>query len=439
MTGELKAGVAEVNITPPIGVSLCGFGNRAGPAETVYDDLFVRALVLDDGRTRLAIVTSDLISFAPDLVTRIRDLVESAAGIPGGCLLLNGSHSHSGPTVMSFRSMGRRDQAYEDVLCRQVAGAVRMAVDRLDAVSIHGGRAPVRIAHNRRARRDGHMTIGHNPQGPEAPWVDVLRIDNRAGSALGLLYTTAAHPVNLRGLAFSAEFPGYAARFIRRELDGGLPMFAQGCCGDINCTPMDGTLRTTMQQGELLGAAAVAAARRAEPLSSNRLGSERQVIHLPTRIPSVDEAQRALNEQKDRVRHAENDSEASDYLTLQYRGQIAWAKDYLAAAQNRQPRPEAFEIQVLRIGETAVVAYPGEMFVDYQLEMDRSSPFEKTITLGFSNGCIGYVPTAVAFPEGGYEVDHAFRYYGTLMITSACERMIKSATLELLDRLKRNG
>ncbi|MDE3000689.1 MAG: hypothetical protein OXU79_16575 [Gemmatimonadota bacterium] len=436
---ELKAGVAEVNITPPIGISLCGFGNRKGPADTVYDDLFARALVLDDGRTRLAIVTSDLISFAPDVVQRLRDLVERVAGVPGQGLLLNGSHSHSGPTVMSFRSMGSRDVAYEDVLCRQVAGAVRMAADRLEPVLLRIGRAPVRIAHNRRARRNGRMTIGHNPGGAEAPWVDVLRIDARSGPMLGLLYMTAAHPVNLRGLAFSAEFPGYAARAIRRELDGAVPMFAQGCCGDVNCTPMDGALQTTVRLGELLGGAAVNAARHAEPLQSNVLGLARQVVYLPTRIPSVDEAERALEDQKTRVREAERDPDATDYLIRQYRGQIEWAEDYLRAARSGRPRPQAFEIQAMRIGEAAMVAYPGEMFVDYQLEMDRTSPFKKTFTLAYSNGCIGYVPTAKAFPEGGYEVDHAFRYYGTLMITSACERMIKSATLELLEGLKRGN
>ena len=437
--GELKAGVAEVNITPPVGNSLCGFGNRKGPAETVCDDLFARTLVLDDGRTRLAIVTADLISFAPDLVRRIRDLVERVARVPGEGVLLNGSHSHSGPTVMSFRSMGSRDVAYEDVLCRQVAGAVRMAADRLEPVSLRVGRAPVRIAHNRRARRNGRMTIGHNPEGAEAPWVDVLRIDARSGSPIGLLYTTAAHPVNLRGLAFSAEFPGYAARTIRRELDGALPMFAQGCCGDVNCAPMDGALRTTIRQGELLGEAAVNAARHAAPLQSNSLGVARQVIYLPTRIPSVDEAERAIADQKARVREAEQDPEATDYLVCQYRGQIEWAEDYLRVARSRRPRPAAFEIQAMRIGAAALVAYPGEMFVDYQLQMDRASPFRKTFTLAFSNGCIGYVPTAKAFPEGGYEVDHAYRYYGTLMITSACEPMIHSATLELLEGLKRGN
>lgn len=434
--GELKAGVAEVTITPPVGTSLCGFGNRKGPAETVYDDLFARALVMDDGRTRLAIVTSDLISFATDLVQRLRNLVERDAGVPGEGLLLNGSHSHSGPTVMSFRSMGSRDVAYEDVLCRLVAGAVRMAVDRLEPVSLLIGRAPVRIAHNRRARRNGRMTIGHNPEGAEAPWVDVLRIDDRSGSPLGLLYTTAAHPVNLRGLAFSAEFPGYAAQTIRRELGGALPMFAQGCCGDINCTPMDGTLKTTVRQGELLGGAAVNAARHAEPLQSNVLGVARQEIYLPTRIPTVDEAEHALEDQRTRVREAEQNSETTEYLVHQYRGQIEWAEDYLRAARSRRPVPEAFEIQAMRIGEAALVAYPGEMFVDYQLEMEHASPFKKTFTLAYSNGCIGYVPTAKAFPEGGYEVDHAYRYYGTLMITSACERMIKSATGEMLNGLK---
>ena len=150
----------------------------------------------------------------------------------------------------------------------------------------------------------------------------------------------------------------------------------------------------------------------------------------------MDEAERALEDQKARVREAEQDPEATDYLICQYRGQIGWAEAYLRTARNRRPRPEAFEIQAMRIGEAALVAYPGEMFVDYQLEMDQASPFRKTFTLAYSNGCIGYVPTAKAFPEGGYEVDHAFRYYGTLMITSACERMIKSATLELLDGLK---
>ena len=83
----LRAGVAEVNITPPVGITLCGFSARKGPSASVHDDLYARALVLDDGRTRLGVVTADVISFAPDLVDRIRTLVaeqERAHGVPPG-------------------------------------------------------------------------------------------------------------------------------------------------------------------------------------------------------------------------------------------------------------------------------------------------------------------------------------------------------------------
>ncbi|MDP6777436.1 MAG: hypothetical protein QGI83_11810, partial [Candidatus Latescibacteria bacterium] len=374
--------------------------------------------------------------FSPDLVQRIRDDVSEQNGIPGPCVMLCGSHSHSGPTVMSFRSMGDRDPAYEDVLCRKVAGAVKMAADGLDSVSLSAGRAPVRIGYNRREMRQGKTVLGHNPGGPEAPWVDVLRLDRSNGSPIGLLYTTASHPVNLRGLEFSAELPGAAARFIAHNLDGAVAMFGQGCCGDINCSPQDGTFEMTERLGGLLGAAAVSAALSAEPLEGTQLASESRTIQLPLRIPTVGEAEEALRGEQERCERAEHDEDVTPYLLRQYRGQIDWARDYLRAAQEGKPQSQPFEIQVMRIGEMALVAYPGEMFVDYQLTMDRESPFVKTLTLAYSNGCIGYVPTASAFEIGGYEVTMAYRYYGTLMITSECEGLVKQTTLDMLNHLK---
>jgi neutral ceramidase len=434
--GNFRGGAAEINITPPIGVSLCGFGGRKGPADNIFDDLYARALVIEEGEVSVCIVTSDVISFAPDLVQRIRDMVARDTGIRGSNLVLSASHSHSGPTVMSFRSMGSRDQNYEDMLCRKVLSVVRMAQDRVEDVSLSTGRAPVEIAHNRREFRKGKMYLGHNPGGPQAPWVDVLRIDRADGSTLGLLYATAAHPVNLRGLDFSAEFPGYAAKFLKENIDGVVPMFAQGCCGDINCTPMDGSLATTRRQGQLLGSAALTASLHAEPLGEGHLASDLRTLNLPFIIPSVEEAEQAVAVQKEMVAKAEENAESTDYLIRQYKGQIEWAEEYLRIAESGVAEAQEFEIQTLCIGEWALVAYPGEMFVDYQLTLDKDSPFLRTVTLGYSNGCIGYVPTANAYPEGGYEVSGAFKYYGTLMINSDCESMIKTETVEMLQALK---
>ncbi|MSS70898.1 MAG: hypothetical protein EXS64_05350 [Candidatus Latescibacteria bacterium] len=438
----IRVGVAEVNITPPVGLSLCGFGARKGPSEFIHDDLYARALVLDDGETRIGIVTADIISFAPDLVERIRALALEKAGIPGTHLALNGSHSHSGPTVMQFRSMGDRDPAYEDVLCRQVVGALKMASDRLEAASLRTGRAPARIGHNRREKRkDGRMTLGHNPGGPEAPWVDVLRADRQDGSPMGIFYAHAAHPVNLRGLATSAEYPGYAARFIARNLNGAVPMFAQACCGDINCAPMDGQFETSERQGEILGCATVTAALQAESVGGKRLASACRKVGLPLMVPTVEEAERALEQQREGLSQARKDERVTPYqLRVQYEGQVGWAEDYLRAArEGDRGGTQDFEIQAMRIGDVALVAYPGEMFVEYQLGLDRESPFPRTITLGYTNGCIGYVPMAAAYPEGGYEVSGAFRYYGTLMIAPDCERLIREATLDLLEGLRREA
>lgn len=432
----IKAGISEVNITPPVGVSMCGFAARGGPSEAIHDELYARVLVLDDGKTQVAIVGADVISFAPDLVSGIREMVEHSVGIPGGHILLNGSHSHSGPSVMAFRCMGDRDAAYEDVLCRKIVGAIKMAAEGSVPASLSHGRAPVRIAHNRREMRDGRIVLGHHPKGPEAPWVDAVRVDTAGGVPVAVVFATAAHPVNLNLLSISAEFPGYAAQFVRDNL--AMPLFLQGCCGDINCFPKDGKFEGCELLGTRLGAATVTAALCAERLEGDVLAVNNRVVELPLMVPDVDEAERALvdataNLQRVRVRGDENIT--SYRRRQQYGGMVGWAKDYVQAARRGGNPTESFEIQTIRIGNVAVVGYPGEMFVDYQLFLDDASPFDRTIALGYTNGCIGYVPTADAYPVGGYEVDQAFKYYGTLMIGAACEDMIKTTTVDMLKEM----
>ena len=134
------------------------------------------------------------------------------------------------------------------------------------------GRAPVRIGHNRREMRAGRIVLGHHPKGPEAPWVDVLRVDAADGTPLAVVFATAAHPVNLNALSISAEFPGYAAQFVRDNL--AMPLFLQGCCGDINCSPKDGTFEGSALLGTRLGAATLTAALHAERLESDVLAGE---------------------------------------------------------------------------------------------------------------------------------------------------------------------
>jgi hypothetical protein len=115
---------------------------------------------------------------------------------------------------------------------------------------------------------------------------------------------------------------------------------------------------------------------------------------------------------------------------------VAWAEEVLTWAREGRPlRSAAFEIQSLRLGEAVLVAMAGEVFMAYSDNLRARSPFSHTLALGYSNGCIGYVPTRSAYAEGGYEVATAYRYYDTLMIREECEARILDAADDILREL----
>lgn len=437
--GPLKAGVAAVNITPPVGVPLTGFAGRKSGCVGVHDELYAKALVLDDGSTKVALVTTDLLGLDFDLVERIREDVQAHTGIPGSHLMLTSTHTHSGPATITLRGFGARDEANVDVTCRKIVGAVRMAKDRLVKAQVGVGREEVLIGINRREMTaDRGMVLGHNPDGAVAPYVTLLRVETVQGQPLALFFSHAAHPVSQGGLLVSADYCGYATAFVERAKPGITALFAQGCCGDINCYPRDGSWETTERLGVTLGAAAVKGAELLPLTDEVDLAATTEVIRLPLMNPeSVAWAEQNLATQQRLLAEAEADGSRNEYQLQFPRGQVEWAEDVLRLAREGDvARTQPFEIQVLRLNDTGFVAWPGEVFVDYQLYLDEHSPFALTFALAYSNGCIGYVPSAQDFPLGGYEVASAYRYYGTLMIAPESEGLIKETTVRLLKSLQ---
>lgn len=161
----LKAGICETNITPPVGVWLAGYAGRSSGCIGVHDELYARVLALDDGLSLACIISLDLIALDFDLVELIRDGIHRKVGISYERILLNCSHTHSGPGTRTFRAMGERDELYCNVMARKVVGAVQQAADMLAPVSLRWGRAPVQIGINRRERR------GERPSSDETPQV----------------------------------------------------------------------------------------------------------------------------------------------------------------------------------------------------------------------------------------------------------------------------
>ncbi|MFQ6099440.1 MAG: neutral/alkaline non-lysosomal ceramidase N-terminal domain-containing protein, partial [Armatimonadota bacterium] len=330
MPATIQVGTGCVDITPPVGVDLCGFAGRASANVGVHDPLFAKAVVLDDGQTAWAILTSDLIGVSSEIVGAVREQAQEQAGIPAAHVMVTASHTHSGPHTSVLRGMGEADGHYVEVLTRKLAGVVQLAANARRKAAVGWRRGAVQLGVNRRERTaEGAVRLGSNPVGPVAAYVDVLSAFDDDGRPRAVLFSHAAHPVVLRAdnLLVSADYPGYAQSLVARAWPTGpTALFAQGCCGNINVGPR-GSFDDARQAGEVLGAEVVKCVQNTMPVERARLGAATRTVELPLADPPPREE---AEEQVRRLR-AELDGAIS---RGENRGQILWKKGLVAWAED---------------------------------------------------------------------------------------------------------
>lgn len=432
----LLAGWARADITPQVGVDLCGFGSRAGPSEGVHDPLLATALCLSDKKERAAVVTADLIGLDAGTVAEVRGQVRERLGAEAPDVMIACSHTHSGPSTPCLPFLGRPDPQYMARLKETLVEIVVEASSELRLALLAFGRAPVQVGINRRERAaQGHIVLGRNVSGLIAPYVDVMVVHTDGHKIV--FFSHAAHPVTLGAdnLLISADWPGYARRFVEEALgDNCITMYGQGCCGDINSDPR-GTFDVAEEQGKKVARAVLEAIAAVKPSPNGMVRVLSETVELPLSPPPPIEEARAILASAEQDRHA-NAATDNYGMRMMREGVVEWAMRLVELAEARAGSlTQPFEIQALRIGSGAIVGLPGEVFVAYQHQIGACSPLAPTIVLGYANGNVGYVPTEQAFQEGGYEVDTAIRYYGTTMLMPTCEHLIVERACQLLERL----
>jgi neutral ceramidase len=435
-----KVGVAEVDITPPIGVWLTGYAARTHPCTHIHDPLLAQALVLENAEgKRAAVVSVDLIALTNEQVAQIRRLVRQWTGIPPQRLLLNCSHTHSAPAIGELTApwMGIPDSTYLDIAVRKIASVVKMASESLREVRLLCGASECRIGINRRQKTPQGITLGQNPQGVTDPQVDVLAFATSDGEWKAVLFAYACHPVVLgdSNYAVSADYVGYARKFLRQTLSAPA-LFLQGCAGNIN--PRErGTFAIAEKLGRELAGSVLIALGSAAPIEDDRLDGATAIIKLPLQPPpDAHTLRRWRQEHLTRAREAEKAGRMGEARWR--RCEAEWAAKVLKAMRAKTlPAHEPIALQVLRLGDVAFAAIASETFAEIGLTLRQQSPFEFTIPLGYTNGCIGYLPTAAAYEEGGYEVATAFKFYGRLLMHAPeSERLVTDWLLRQLRRWK---
>ena len=186
---KLLGGVAELVITPPVGAPTLGTIQRS---TGVHDDLCARALVLNDGKQRLAILSLDLIGMDFVLSDCIRDAIRKRTGI--NVTLVHCTHNHSAPFTIPWSVLGTRwlsgpGRTWRDGLVPQLAELVSQADGKSESVVLCAGRTPVHIGTNRRLESEEGIVMKPNPGGPVVPWVDVLRVDRLDGRPAAILFS----------------------------------------------------------------------------------------------------------------------------------------------------------------------------------------------------------------------------------------------------------
>ena len=390
----------------------------------VYAELYARALVLADGETQLAIVTADFGQFPLWYNKELLDAIESATGIPPEHVVINCSHTHNAPGV-DGRWITEESEAW---LATCLAELVKNAADALEPTTLRVGRAPVQIGYNRRVMNDeGYITMAPNPEGSVVPWVDVLGAYDANGEIIAVLFSHAAHPVIVHWSSeeeMGADYPGYAVEHLRNFLDlkpESILMFAQGCAADINGYPLRGGFSACDVAGFTLAFATHQALKIAEEVPAAPLKAVSVLVNLPFRDPpSVAECKQLIEEFPDDER----------YVAL------------LEVAESNEERALPFPMSAFAVGDTlCFLSVSHELFSEYQLFVDETSPFSHTFVFGYTNGSEVYVATKEAYELGlraGYEAgprNHALSGPYRLALPPSVEERIHTEITELLGQL----
>lgn len=437
----LRAGAARSCITPKLGSHIVGYFNDRLAAD-IHDDLFAKTLLLDNGNQAVAIVLCDLIALEGSDVQAARQRATSLTGIPGDSIFIACTHTHFGPA--SVAALGTpRDDAYMEHAMERVADSVKMAQTRLQAAEVGLAAAEVRgESFNRRWRmKDGsvRMNPGYlnpdrvEPAGPTDPQVLVLAARSTDGDPIGLLANYSLHYVG-SPLAdtVSADYFGYFDRALQRMAGQQMVgILANGCCGDINnCdfTHREPDMPHPFFQEErvanVVAAAAFGAWQGLRGFDYRRdvaLGSATEMMTFHRRQSTPEELARAQ-------RLLAGAKEPDDAGSAEFADWI-YAQEALLVA--REPVERQTPIMALRVGDLGLVGLPGEIFVQYGLQIKEQSPFAHTMTIELASDYLGYFPTDKALAEGSYET----RLARSAKAAAGSEGAMVQAALAALRRL----
>jgi len=436
---ELTAGLAVIDITPPVPYRMSGYFNERLSTGT-SNPLHAKAIVLRQGKERAALVFCDIIGLSLDVSSRVRRQVAEQTGIPAGNILIAATHSHTGPlyfgalrkylhnmTVAEQGSDPYEKVDYSSELAAKIVRVITQADAAAKPIRLKAGAAEQQgLSFNRRFHmKDGTVRFNPGvlnpdivrPAGPIDPGVGIVFFsDAESGGAAAALVNFTLHLDTVGGTKYAADFPFYVEQSLREKYgDEFVLLFGTGACGDIN--HIDVTKRERLKTdfiGNTLAQTVKAKAGSLEIVGEPALAVRSEVVEVPLQ---------RYGPQK--VAWARESIKKVGTRELSFLEQVEAYK--ILALEMRPGGTIGLEVQVFRLSsDVAVVGLPGEVFVDLGLAIKRASPFATTLVIELCQDAPGYIPTKKAFAEGSYEtVNSRIAPGGGEIMVDAAVRLLK--------------
>ena len=424
MQATLKAGSATANITPPLGTRIPG-GFRPRYAENVDDELFAKAVVIDNGTTRIAIVTCDLIAIPEKVADAAKARIADRCDIPAAHVMVNATHTHTAVAIADLLGVDE-DPDYTEWVPLKIADAVELAVWRLKPARV--GFASVneeRITFNRRWHmKDGTVRFNPGIENPDLveptgtidPEVAMMYVEaTDDGTPISAVANFSLHYIGTdNGNALSADYFGHFDRLMKHYLgDTCISLLWNAASGQINNTDFSG--RTKWTASGHRQAVKMANVLAGHFIVEMQLMEMHETLDLSGDLATLTFQRKEITAGDLEVAEQVLSVPQGTYNAYEA-GPFSWVVGepipqalvdvYAHECQRlaKLPAQMTAPVQVIRLGEAAIVALPGEVFVETGMNIKSKSDAKPTFLVSLANGYIGYICTDKALiEEGGYE------------------------------------
>lgn len=383
--------VQKININPPLGIEFIGY-HRDKPISEILHDIYAIAYYINDNRKEMLFISIDNVGLLKEFSDEIRNRISETTNIDIDKIILNFSHTHSGPATADGREITIK---YNNELVNKLVEVSIKCIETTQPIEISWNLDKIEVSDNRREIVNGIATMGIRKDVRVDNRIAYLNIRNKANKEnLGLLIFMSSHPNILKSDSFvlSNDYISVVREKLSNESSniavvqlgtGNLNPKWRGSVNDMN-TIAD-KIEKSFRNVEFIY----------EDIESFEIYNKKYDINL-MKISDIDK----LNE---RAKYA---SEVWELNTEKW-------KDAMISRMNETLSLE-FEISGFKLNNGIFMGIPFEPFYEMSLEIKNLLGNDLILFGGYTNGYYGYLPYETEYQFSGYEVDINPVVYGPL-------------------------